>query len=83
MKRNTEKTIEKMSREEWLKEALKDIDPAKYAGEGWFATEEYANPKDISNPFVRAEIGSEGDYYPGVLSKKDQMMIKKLMARSK
>jgi len=42
-----------------------DVDPAKYAGEGWYATEEYARPKDISSPYVRADIPMAGeDYYP-------------------
>jgi hypothetical protein len=41
-----------------------DIDPAKYAGESWYATEEYARPDDIDNPYTRGEVGKEGDYYP-------------------
>jgi hypothetical protein len=41
-----------------------DIDPAKYAGESWYATEEYARPDDIENPWTRGEVGKEGDYYP-------------------
>ena len=41
-----------------------DIDPAKYAGESWYATEEYAKPDDIDNPYTRGEVGKEGDYYP-------------------
>lgn len=47
-------------------QALKDdIDPMKYAGEGWFATEEYARPDDIKgNKWLPNEIGGEGDYYP-------------------
>jgi hypothetical protein len=36
----------------------------KYAGEGWFSTEEYAKPSDIDNPHTRAEVGREGEYYP-------------------
>lgn len=52
------------TREEALAALLGDIDPAKHAGESWFATEEYARPDDISNPFTRAEVGREGDYYP-------------------
>lgn len=58
-----------MSREEYLQAARDDIDPAKYAGEGFYATEEYANPKDIDNPWTRAEVGREGDYYPTPLQK--------------
>lgn len=51
--------------EEFLRAVLSDIDPAKYAGEGWFATEEYARPEDIRNPWTRGEVMREGDYYPG------------------
>ena len=43
---------------------LGDIDPMKHAGEGWFATEEYARPNDIGSPYTRAEVGREEDYYP-------------------
>lgn len=71
----------KMSREEWLREVFKDINPEKYAGEGWFATEEYAKPSDISNPYTRAEVGMEGDYYPGITTPRDQMLLKKLLSR--
>ncbi|NIP32662.1 MAG: hypothetical protein GWN00_23645 [Aliifodinibius sp.] len=80
-KPEVERTIEKMSREEWLRDALKQINPLKYAGEGWYSTEEYAKPGDISDPFTRAEVGLEGDYYPGKLSKKDQILIKRLLAQ--
>ncbi len=41
-----------------------DIDPQKFAGEGWFATEEYAKKGDISSPYVRGDISREEDYYP-------------------
>jgi hypothetical protein len=42
-----------------------DIDPAKYSGEGWYATDEYAKPSDIKNPYTRADIPMSGeDYYP-------------------
>ena len=41
-----------------------DINPEKYAGEGWYATEEYARPKDIDNKYTRAEVMREGEYYP-------------------
>lgn len=44
---------------------MDDIDPLKHAGESWYATEEYANPDDIENPYTRGEVGREGDYYPG------------------
>lgn len=53
-----------MSREEWLKAARDDIDPAKYAGEGWYATEEYPRAGDIDSPYVRGEVSHEGAYYP-------------------
>jgi len=36
----------------------------KHAGEDWFATEEYARPDDIDNPYTRGEVGREGEYYP-------------------
>lgn len=54
-----------MSRAEYLASIADDIDPLKHAGESWYATEEYANPKDIDNPYTRGEVGKEGDYYPG------------------
>jgi hypothetical protein len=54
-----------MTKEEYLAAIAGDIDPMKYAGEGWFATEEYARPGDIkNNPQLRNEIGGEGEYYP-------------------
>lgn len=54
-----------LPREAWLDELRGDIDPLKHAGESWFATEEYARPADIDNPYTRAEVGREGEYYPG------------------
>jgi hypothetical protein len=42
----------------------------KYAGEGWFATEEYARPADIGDKYTRGEVGKEEDYYPGPDKKK-------------
>jgi hypothetical protein len=53
-----------ISRDEFLRAARDDIDPAKYAGESWFATDEYATPDGIQNPFTRAEVGREEEYYP-------------------
>jgi hypothetical protein len=53
-----------MTREEWLASLSGDIDPLKHAGEAWFATDEYARPADISDPFVRAQVGHEEEYYP-------------------
>lgn len=55
-----------MTRDEWLAAISGDIDPVKYAGEGWFATDEYAKPSDIQDPFVRAQVGAEEEYYPEV-----------------
>ena len=53
-----------ISREEWLAAVHGDIDPAKYAGEGYGATEEYF-PQDIDSPWVRGDVVDEGAYYPG------------------
>ena len=53
------------AREDWLRRTVGDIDPAKYAGEGWFATEEYPTKQGIQNPYTRGEVGKEGEYYPG------------------
>jgi hypothetical protein len=53
-----------MTREEWLASLSGDIDPLKHAGEAWFSTEEYAKPSDIQDPYVRAQVGHEGEYYP-------------------
>lgn len=41
-----------------------DLDPMRFAGEGYGATEEYF-PQDIQNPYVRGEVTGEGEYYPG------------------
>lgn len=62
MKGNSEKR--QLTFEEFLSAIMGDIDPAKYAGEGWYATEEYARPADIDNPWTRGEVGKEGEYYP-------------------
>ncbi|UOF77039.1 hypothetical protein [Caudoviricetes sp.] len=60
-----------MSKEEFLKALKEDIDPMKYAGEGWFATEEYARPEDIkNNRRLQNEIGGEGEYYPETTGRK-------------
>jgi len=37
----------------------------KFAGEGWFATDEYARPNDIADKYVRGDVKNEGAYYPG------------------
>lgn len=52
------------TREEAMRH-FSDIDPLKHAGEGWFATEEYARPDDIDDPYVRGDTKHYGDYYPG------------------
>lgn len=65
----SEQTIP-MSREDWLRAVVGDIDPLKHAGESWFATEEYARPKDINDIYVRSQIGREGDYYPESYARK-------------
>jgi hypothetical protein len=52
------------TRQDALMAMMDDIDPAKHAGESWYATEEYARPDDISSAYTRAEVGREGDYYP-------------------
>ena len=53
-----------MSRDDWLSALTDDINPEKYAGEGFFSTEEYARPEDIDDPYVRSDVGQEGDPYP-------------------
>jgi hypothetical protein len=64
-KKKADAKREKLTFEQFMAAVMGDIDPAKYAGEGWYATEEYARPEDISNPFTRGEVGREGEYYPG------------------
>ncbi len=59
-----------MTREEYEQAKKDDINPMKYAGEGWFATEEYAKKGDIEDKYVRGEMGKEEDYYPGPDKKK-------------
>jgi hypothetical protein len=59
-----------MTRDEWLAAIAGDIDPAKYSGEGWFSTDEYAKPSDISDPYVRAQVGAEEEYYPETYRRK-------------
>lgn len=53
-----------MTHAEFLASIAGDIDPAMYAGEGFYNTEEYARPDDITDPFTRAQVGREEDYYP-------------------
>lgn len=59
-----------LKREEWLASLAGDIDPVKHAGEGWFSTDEYAKPSDIMDPFVKAQVGAEEDYYPETYRRK-------------
>lgn len=67
-----ERERKKIPRDEWLALVLGEIDPLKYAGEGWFSTEEYPTQADVGDPWVQAEIGREGDYYPAVLRPKNE-----------
>lgn len=55
---------QKISRDEFMRAIFSDVDPLKHAGEGWFNTEEYARPADIHDPYVRGDVGHEGEYYP-------------------
>jgi hypothetical protein len=43
---------------------LSDIDPAKLAGEGWGNIDEYAHSQDLDNPWIRADVEQQGEYYP-------------------
>lgn len=62
----TENSVE--DRINWLKAILGDIDPAKYAGEGWYAVDEIAAPwRDATDPYIIAQAmagGHDADYYP-------------------
>lgn len=64
-KKKTTKETKKVTFEEFKRGILGDIDPAKYAGEGFYAVEEYARPDDILSPWVRGDVKNYGDYYPG------------------
>jgi hypothetical protein len=76
------KETRRVTREEWLAAILGDIDPLKHAGEGWFSTEEYPTPGDVSDPFLQGEIGKEGDYYPGLMAPRSEAeALRKLLAR--
>lgn len=66
-----------MTREDWLQSVKDDIDPAKYAGESWYDTSEYANPDDIENPYTRGEVGREEDYYPPPAEERRKFIRKK------
>lgn len=59
-------TREQITREAFLNAIINntEIDPAKYAGEGWGNIDEYARAKDIDNPWVRADVEQQGEYYP-------------------
>lgn len=71
----------KITKEEFLRAILGDIDPEKFAGEGWFSTDEY-QPGDVADPFVRQEIGREGDYYPAQVSGDERKLLRMLLART-
>lgn len=58
--------IRKLTKEEWEQILSQDIDPLWHAGEGISDTEEIPRAQDIKNPYLRARIGKEGDYYPGI-----------------
>jgi hypothetical protein len=63
-KKATKRETQKVTYEEFMRGLLGEVDPAKYAGEGFFATDEYF-PQDIRSPWVRGDVLNEGDYYPG------------------
>jgi hypothetical protein len=75
-----------MTKEDFMQAMQDDIDPMKYAGEGWFDTSEYARKEDIGDPFVRNDVGKEGDYYPPVdiqeIIRKQDEEHRKRLARS-
>ena len=52
-----------LTKEEWERAKLEDIDPLIHAGEGHFALDEYTLPSDIENPYTRGALMREGDYY--------------------
>lgn len=64
-KKATKRETQKVTYEEFMRGILGEVDPARYAGEGWFAVDEYARPADIQSPWVRGDVLNEGDYYPG------------------
>lgn len=47
-----------------MNEAMGEVDPAKYAGEGFGNIDEYARPGDIESPWVRGDMLDEEGYYP-------------------
>lgn len=53
-----------ISRQEFYNQLKNEISPEKFAGEGFYATEEYAKPSDITDPWVRADTEQLGEYYP-------------------
>lgn len=62
--KTSRKETQKVTYEEFMRGILGEVDQAKYAGEGWFAVDEYARPDDILSPWVRGDVLNEGDYYP-------------------
>lgn len=71
-----EHSHEQMTRDEFIQAMQSDIDPMKYAGEGWFDTSEYARKDDLGDPFVRGDIGHEGEYYPPPDPKKPKRYLR-------
>ena len=53
-----------ISKQEFYDALHNEIDPANLAGEGFTATDEIARPADISDPWVRAKVEQEGNYWP-------------------
>ena len=45
------------------KQGFGDINPLKYAGEGFFDVSEYF-PQDIGDPYTRGDVTGLEDYYP-------------------
>jgi hypothetical protein len=59
----------KLTAEQYLQALYSDIDPAKYAGEGWYATEEY-DPATIRDPYTLGDIMNQDAYYPRPIIRK-------------
>lgn len=65
-----QRSIRKLSKEEWLALLRSDIDPLVHAGEGISDTEEIPIVAGIKNPYLRARVGREDEYYPGAPKRK-------------
>jgi len=58
---------QKVSKEEYLAAIAADNDqlaPENYAGEGMYATDEYAVPDIEMDPWTQGRIGKEEEYWP-------------------